>query len=150
MASETVYECAAGSSQRTSAGAKTIESSDKVYLPSKQDMFGGTSAPYTECGKQIPWIISNPTRVRFRGMTVRENYTYTSGSLPDDPAVGDICSYSGYYYIWNGHIWVRAQSFRLRDAYPTLTAYYWYVYYAGNSDYGSSNYSYGIMPRLHL
>ena len=134
----------------TSAGAKTIESSDKVYLPSKQDMFGGTSAPYTECGKQIPWIISNPTRVRFRGMTVRENYTYTSGSLPDDPAVGDICSYSGYYYIWNGHIWVRAQSFWLRDAYPTYTSYYWYVNYSGYSDYSNSNYSYGIMPRLHL
>ena len=83
-------------------------------------------------------------------MTVRENYTYTSGSLPDDPAVGDICSYSGYYYIWNGHIWVRAQSFWLRDAYPTNTYYDWNVYYNGYSDDYGSYYSYGIMPRLHL
>lgn len=134
----------------TSAGAKTIESSDKVYLPSKQDMFGGTTAPYTECGKQIPWIISNPTRVRFRGLTARENYTYTSGSLPDDPAVGDVCYYSNRYCIWNGHIWVNAQYFWLRDAYPTSTYYSWYVSYFGYYDYYTSTNSYGIMPRLHL
>lgn len=118
--------------------------------PDAKEMFGGTKAPYTECGKQIPWIISNVTRARFLGMTSRENCTFTSGSLPDDPAVGDVCYYSSYCYIWNGHIWVRARAFWLRDAYPTYTSYYWGVNSNGYYDYNYSYFSYGIMPRLHL
>ena len=83
-------------------------------------------------------------------MTSRENCTFTSGSLPDDPAVGDVCYYSSYCYIWNGHIWVRARAFWLRDAYPTYTSIYWIVSYNGYTDYNGSAGSYGIMPRLHL
>lgn len=134
----------------TVAGAQTVDSVDKVYLPCYQDMFGGSTEIYMQCGKQIPWITTNALRLGFYGLSPAEDavYTTSNSTVPETPKRGDV--WSGKYLIWNGHCWVDAQSYWLRDAYPSSTSNFHYVSYGGYSYSGNSPTRYGVRPRLHL
>ena len=135
--------------------AGILETEDKVYLPSVREMNGNSSEPFVYCGEQIPWFTSDRTRIKFAGYTLSENPTYTvSSTAPKNPKKGDvwICSAdSNVGYLWNGHAWVRARWYWLRDASVSNSTNFNYVDstgWAGNSSYATGNS--GVLPRLHL
>ena len=135
--------------------AGILETEDKVYLPSLREMNGENSEPFVYCGERIPWFTSDRTRIKFAGYTLAENPTYTvSSTAPKNPKKGDvwICSAdSNVGYLWNGHAWVRARWYWLRDASVSYSTVFSNVSYTGWAGYnGNAAYSYGVLPRLHL
>ena len=135
--------------------AGILESEDKVYLPSMREMNGTNSEPFVYCGEQIKWFTSDRTRIKFAGYTLAQNVNFTvSSTAPKNPQKGDvwICSAdSNVGYLWNGHAWVRARWYWLRDASVSYSTYFYYVsyggYVGGTSAATNSN---GVLPRLHL
>ncbi len=131
------------------------ESDDFVYPAAYRDFSGSNSEPWIYTGEWIPWFTSNAKRIKFVGITIPEDATFTSQQLPpSDPKIGDVwiaTSNDSYGYIWNGRFWIRAQWYWLRDSSVAYSYGFYYVYYGGsvNNFYPASN-SAGVLPRLHI
>ena len=135
--------------------AGILESEDKVYLPSMREMNGTNTEPFVYCGEQIPWFTSDRVRIKFAGYTLAQSVNFTvSSTAPKTPKKGDvwICSAdSNVGYLWNGHAWVRARWYWLRDASVSASTYFNNVYNGGGvGNGGNATNTNGVLPRLHL
>jgi hypothetical protein len=149
----------AGSKDGT-ASAEIQSCVDTVTLPNYVEVTGTTNEPWVYCGKQIPYLINDQSRICFRGCTIPDGATFYRQSTDPTEAAGNtvkegdvwINTSTGQPYIRVGNSWVASSSWWLRDASVSTTAAFAVVYSSGfaYSNGANATYRFGVRPRFSI